>query len=56
MEALTTSQKSFAHTHHRIIQIMAPRDVKEPALLERAKALKNTPWCDEYERMISGML
>ncbi|GLA08918.1 hypothetical protein AnigIFM60653_010717 [Aspergillus niger] len=35
---------------------MAPRDVKEPALLERAKALKNTPWCDEYERMISGML
>ncbi|GLA21655.1 hypothetical protein AnigIFM62618_011686 [Aspergillus niger] len=34
---------------------MPPRDVKQPALLERAKALKNTPWCDEYERMISGM-
>ncbi|GKZ24637.1 hypothetical protein AbraIFM66951_011907 [Aspergillus brasiliensis] len=35
---------------------MAPRDAKQPALLQRAKALKDTPWCDEYERMISGML
>lgn len=25
-------------------------------LLEVARGLQNTPWCDEYERMISGMM
>jgi hypothetical protein len=24
--------------------------------LDKAKALKHVPWCDEYEKMISGML
>lgn len=25
-------------------------------LIEVARGLQNTPWCDEYERMISGMM
>ncbi|SPJ90294.1 related to E.coli galactoside O-acetyltransferase [Fusarium torulosum] len=25
-------------------------------IIEFAKELKGTPWCDEYEKMISGML
>jgi hypothetical protein len=24
--------------------------------LEKAKKLNHVPWCDEYEKMISGML
>ncbi|RTE70199.1 hypothetical protein BHE90_015399 [Fusarium euwallaceae] len=27
-----------------------------PEVIEFAKTLNNTPWCDEYEKMISGML
>jgi hypothetical protein len=29
---------------------------KRPEILEIAKQLKNTPWCEDYENMISGML
>jgi Maltose acetyltransferase hexapeptide capping motif len=29
---------------------------KNTALIEQAKAFKNVPWCDDYEKMISGML
>lgn len=29
---------------------------KDQATLERAKTLQNTPWCDDYEKMISGVL
>jgi hypothetical protein len=25
-------------------------------VIEFARGLKGTPWCDEYEKMISGML
>jgi hypothetical protein len=29
---------------------------KNLAILEKARVFKNAPWCDEYEKMISGML
>ena len=29
---------------------------KDPIAIEKAKHLNNIPWCDEYEKMISGML
>lgn len=29
---------------------------KDPEIIELAKTLRGTPWCDEYEQMISGML
>ncbi|GFN20914.1 hypothetical protein AtubIFM55763_002562 [Aspergillus tubingensis] len=35
---------------------MEPSTEKNLALIETAKSLANTPWCEQYERMISGML
>jgi hypothetical protein len=29
---------------------------KDNEIIEIAKGLKGTPWCEEYEKMISGML
>ncbi|KAN0102571.1 galactoside O-acetyltransferase [Hyaloscypha variabilis] len=29
---------------------------KNTALIEQAKTFKNVPWCEDYEKMISGML
>lgn len=29
---------------------------KDAATIEYAKTLANTPWCDDYEKMISGVL
>lgn len=29
---------------------------KDQEIIDIAKTLKGTPWCDEYEIMISGML
>ena len=29
---------------------------KDEKTIEVAKGLENIPWCDQYERMISGML
>ncbi|KAF4967986.1 hypothetical protein FSARC_4547 [Fusarium sarcochroum] len=29
---------------------------KDAEIIELAKGYKNTPWCEEYEKMISGML
>lgn len=29
---------------------------KDPATIEYAKTLAHTPWCDDYEKMISGVL
>lgn len=29
---------------------------KDTEIIEIAKSLKDTPWCEEYEKMISGML
>ncbi|ROV91922.1 hypothetical protein VPNG_09753 [Cytospora leucostoma] len=29
---------------------------KDPATIEYARTLANTPWCDDYERMVSGVL
>ncbi|KAK2762970.1 o-acetyltransferase [Colletotrichum kahawae] len=32
------------------------RTTKDSEIIQLAKQLKGTPWCEEYERMISGML
>jgi hypothetical protein len=29
---------------------------KNPSILEKARGFKDAPWCEEYEKMISGML
>jgi hypothetical protein len=29
---------------------------KNMALIEEARNFKNVPWCEDYEKMISGML
>lgn len=29
---------------------------KNPEIIELARSLRGTPWCEEYENMISGML
>lgn len=29
---------------------------KDPAAIEHAKTLIHIPWCEDYEKMISGML
>ena len=29
---------------------------KDQEIIEIAKTLKDVPWCEEYEKMISGML
>jgi hypothetical protein len=29
---------------------------KNNEIIELARGLKDTPWCEEYENMISGML
>jgi hypothetical protein len=29
---------------------------KNIALIEQAKTFKNVPWCEDYEKMVSGML
>jgi hypothetical protein len=29
---------------------------KNLAILEKARTFTNAPWCEEYEKMISGML
>lgn len=34
---------------------MAKKEL-DHGLIEVARGLQNTPWCDEYERMISGMM
>ncbi|KAJ5977198.1 hypothetical protein N7501_000540 [Penicillium viridicatum] len=35
---------------------MNPREERSLPLIEQARGLRNTPWCDQYEQMISGML
>lgn len=35
---------------------MAAKTELDPKVIEAAKTLQHTPWCDEYEKMISGML
>lgn len=29
---------------------------KNSAMIEAAMAFRNVPWCEDYEKMISGML
>lgn len=41
--------------HSELVKIMASKE-KNASLIEQAKAFKNVPWCDDYEKMISGML
>ncbi|KAG9232016.1 maltose O-acetyltransferase [Amylocarpus encephaloides] len=35
---------------------LTPKTEKNEDLIARAKKYKNIPWCEQYERMISGML
>ncbi|KAI5210460.1 hypothetical protein E4T39_00267 [Aureobasidium subglaciale] len=35
---------------------MEPAKSKNEAIIARAKGLANVPWCEDYEKMISGML
>ncbi|KAH0283610.1 hypothetical protein KCU71_g16431, partial [Aureobasidium melanogenum] len=35
---------------------MEPAKSKSETIIARAKGLANVPWCEEYEKMISGML
>ncbi|KAH0272354.1 hypothetical protein KCU91_g6743, partial [Aureobasidium melanogenum] len=35
---------------------MEPAHSKNETIIARAKGLANIPWCEEYEKMISGML
>jgi hypothetical protein len=35
---------------------MAAAQSKNQEILAIAKSLAGTPWCEEYERMVSGML
>lgn len=32
------------------------KDAKNEELIAIAKTLHNVPWCEDYEKMISGML
>lgn len=38
------------------VSAMEPSKEKNQELIAIAKTYKNTPWCEQYERMISGML
>lgn len=35
---------------------MPAKTEKNPAILAHARTLTNTPWCDDYEKMVSGVL
>lgn len=35
---------------------MEPAKSKNETIIARARNLANVPWCDDYEKMISGML
>ncbi|KAG9776571.1 hypothetical protein KCU88_g4822, partial [Aureobasidium melanogenum] len=35
---------------------MGPATEKSPDLIQLARSFNHIPWCDEFERMISGML
>jgi hypothetical protein len=38
------------------VSAMEPKTEKNQKLIAIAKTYKNTPWCEQYELMISGML
>jgi hypothetical protein len=38
------------------VQSSGPREEKDQKQIDEAKKLHNIPWCEQYERMISGML
>jgi hypothetical protein len=35
---------------------LVPTTSKNQELIDRVKRYENIPWCEQYERMISGML
>lgn len=35
---------------------MPAKTEKDATIIEYAKTLAHTPWCDDYEKMISGVL
>jgi hypothetical protein len=43
-------------SHYTIVKNMEPAKSKNETIIARAKDLVNVPWCEEYEKMISGML
>lgn len=38
------------------VQMSTVKEQKDPEILELARTLRGAPWCEEYEKMISGML
>lgn len=50
--AFYTSALCTQPTRHR----MPANTHKHAATLAQARTLANTPWCDDYEKMISGVL
>jgi hypothetical protein len=51
------SPRSLSYSSQlRFIANMEPAKSKNEAIIARAKDLANVPWCEEYEKMISGML
>lgn len=46
--------------HHTIattkLSKMPAKTEKDPASIAFARTLENTPWCEDYEKMISGVL
>lgn len=47
---------STVRLHLKLRDRMPANTEKDPATIEYAKTLANTPWCDDYERMVSGVL
>jgi hypothetical protein len=54
---LPTFRRLYLYTYRSTInKNMEPAKSKNEAIITRAKGLANVPWCEEYEKMISGML
>ena len=52
----SSRQPHFYILYSAIVTNMEPAKSKNDAIIARAKDLANVPWCEEYEKMISGML
>lgn len=48
-----TQKLNIAAESHHITMAATTKNTQE---IEKAKKLNHVPWCDEYEKMISGML
>ena len=52
----SSRQPRSCHFNPSIVTNREPAKSKHDAIIARAKDLANVPWCEEYEKMISGML